>query len=168
MTYRSLATIALTLLAGCASDPPPPEGDAVEPGVGIGEARLGMRYAELTAALGPPEGAFVNQRVGFARYPALGLEVVLTSPDADAVVDDALVVGVGVSEGADVHGPVLPGDARAEVEAALGPAPATAESLAYYPEGLSVEYDGDRVLRVGVVPPWESRPDVPEMREARP
>lgn len=162
---RSATLLAITLVVGCGSEPSSPTGALVEPGVGIGEVRLGMTYAALREAIGEADGALVNNRIGFARYPELGLEIVVTSPD-DTLNDEAIVIGVGASEGAGVHGPATPGALRADVEAVLGPAPDVVEDIAYYPEGISVEYDGDRVLRVGVIGPYERRPEVPEMVEA--
>jgi len=157
--------LGASLLCACASEPPS-AGAAIEPGVGIGEVRLGMTYGERRAELGEAERALVSNRIGFARYPERGLEVVLTSP-GDTLGDDAIVVGVGASEGADVSGPARPGDLRSGVEERLGPAPDESESFAFYSDGLSLEYDGDRVLRVGVFEPFERRPEVPEMRGTR-
>jgi len=156
---------ALILVVGCASPTPPEVGDAVVPGEGIGAARLEMRYAEVREALGEPQGEFINQRLGFARF-ADGIELVLASPEAGSIVDEAIVVGVGASEATRLAGTVVPGASRASVEAELGPAPDVTESLEFYPQGLSLEYDGDVVLRVGVVPPYERHPDVPPMRSA--
>lgn len=159
------ASMLALLLAGCAAEAPP--GARIVPGVGVGDVALEMTLADVRAVAGEPQGALVSSRIGFARFGE-GLEIVFTSPEADRLTDDALVVGIGVSEGAAVEGDVIPGATRAAVEAALGPSPDVVESFAFYPAGLSVEYDGDRVLRVGVIAPYERRPDVPPMTGASP
>lgn len=162
---RGRWTVLALLLASCASEAP--AGPRIVPGVGIGPVELEMTLAEVRGVAGEPEGALVSSRIGFARFGG-DMEVVFTSPEGDRLTDDALVVGIGVSEGAAVDGPVVPGATRAEVEASLGPAPDEVESFAYYPVGLSVEYDGDRVLRVGVIPAYDRHPDVPPMTGATP
>lgn len=161
-----MLAIVACMLGACSSEPPVDETALViEPGVGMGPVRLGMRYDEAASVLGQAEGAFVVSRIAFARYPDRELELVLTSPEETALTPDSIVVGIGVAEGASVRGPVVPGATRADVERALGEADVV-ESLAFYPSGLSVEYDGDRAIRVGVIAPYERRPDAPEMTEA--
>ncbi|MBX3272326.1 MAG: hypothetical protein KF729_18855 [Sandaracinaceae bacterium] len=153
------------VLAIACTGPAPAPGARIAPGEGIGEVQLGMTLAAVRAQLGEPSGVLVNDRIGFARFEG-SLEVVLTSPEATLLTDDALVVGIGASEGAEVEGPAFPGASRAVVEAGLGAAPDVVESLEYYPIGLSVEYDGDVVARVGVIPPYERRQAVPPMTGA--
>lgn len=159
------AVVLVLAAVGCAS--PAPSAARIAPGEGIGAIALGATLAEVRAAAGEPEGALVSNRIGFARFEG-AFEVVFTSPEADALTDDSLVVGIGAAEGAVVEGPAVPGASRAEVEAALGPAPDTIESFEFYPEGLSLEYDGDAVIRVGVIPPYSRFPEVPPMRGATP
>ncbi len=155
-------------LAACGGEQGPAAGAfVIAPGEGIGPARLGMRYAELAVELGEAEGAFVADRIGFARYSDLGLEVVVTSPE-DALVDDALVIGIGASEGGHFQGALRPGATKGEIEAVLGPARDEVAGTVYYPEGVGIEYDGDVALRMGVFDPWERRPEVPPMTGATP
>lgn len=155
----------LLVLSACASPPVDPDAGgalAIEPGVGVGPISLGMRYADVVGLLGEAEGALVVGRIAFARYPEHHLELVLTSPEESTLTGDAIVVGLGVAEGASVRGPVVPGALRSTIERALGSADVV-ESFAFYPAGLSVEYDGDRAVRVGVIAPYDRRPEIPEM-----
>ncbi|MCB9596135.1 MAG: hypothetical protein H6719_25660 [Sandaracinaceae bacterium] len=162
MTRRLTALVGVLAL-GCAT--PAEAGAPVLPGRGIGAVRLEMTLSDVRAALGEPRGALVTNRIGFARFDG-ELEIVFTSPEADTLTDDAIVVGIGASEGADLAGAVVPGASRADIEAAMGPAPDVIESLEFYPEGLSLEYDGDVVLRVGVIAPYERFAEVPAMTGA--
>lgn len=158
---RSVATLIALAALGCAG-PDAADGPRVVPGERLGDVTLDMTYAQVVDVLGEPTGALVNSRIGFARFDG-EVEVVFTSPEADALTDDSRIVGIGLGAAGDYTGPALPGATRAEVESALGPAPDSIESIDYYPEGLSVEYDGDTVFRVAVIPPYERRPDVPAM-----
>ncbi len=77
-----------------------PESEAVSPvevtpGRSLGPVAVGMRRADLVRALGDPETQFSFQRIITYRYPRHGLEVVLTSSDADEATEDALVRSVG-------------------------------------------------------------------------
>jgi hypothetical protein len=178
---RFLATVWLAAAALAACDSPstpvdagavdsglpdsglPPEGLEIRPGSGIGPVTVGMRYSEVVAELGPMEGAFVNNRLGFGRYRELGLELVLVSADDGAVSDDAIVIGVGALESTGFRGPIVPGMSREALVAALGEPDDEAGESDYYLEGLSVEYDGDTVLKVGVFRPYTHASTPPEM-----
>jgi hypothetical protein len=138
------ALVALTAAgAGCDHpttavsdvDPTAPLGADREivPGERVGPVRLGMRYDEVRALLGEADV------VAFARYPALGLEVVLTTPVADAVVGSARVIAIGVRGGRGWSGPARPGETREAIERELG-APDFVGKLAFYARGASVEY----------------------------
>jgi len=158
---RALLSLVALGALGCAS-PEAPAGPQLVPGERLGDVTLDMTYVQVVEVLGEPTGALVDSRIGFARFEG-DVEVVFTSPEADALTDDSRIIGIGLGTAGDYAGPALPGATRAEVEAALGPAPDSIESIDYYPHGISVEYDGDTVFRVAVLPPYERRPDVPPM-----
>lgn len=134
----------------------------------VGPIALGMRWGDVVAAIGaPPSEPIVLVRLGHARWPALGLEALVTSPDETTLTDDALVIGAGAFAGADLDGPVLPGDPRAGIETTLGAPPEQYGGRAYYPIGLAIEYDdGGRARRVGVMAPYTLAPEPPPMRPA--
>ncbi len=134
----------------------------------VGPIALGMRWGDVVAAIGaPPSEPIVLVRLGHASWPALGLEALVTSPDEISLTDDALVIGAGAFAGADLDGPVLPGDPRAGIETTLGAPPEQYGGRAYYPIGLAIEYDdGGRARRVGVMAPYTLAPEPPPMRPA--
>jgi len=173
---RLVLPIAAMLCAGlvsCGGDggpPGQPESPVIAPGVGIGRVNLGMRYQELSALHGEMSNAIVDGRVAVGGYPDQGLDIVLSSPEPTSLAPDAVVIGVGVKT-ASFAGFPRPGLARAEIEAALGPAPIKAGSIEYYPVGVSVDYQvgtgGDTAKAVGVVPPFSLAPTPPEMAAAK-
>lgn len=168
---RRLLAGFLLVATACSDSAPPDAPDVgveaeVLPGEGIGPLRVGMRYAEALEALGPLEGVFVANRLAFGRYNSLRVEVVLVSADDDDVSDDAIVIGVGALDGGDFHGPVVPGTSRDAVVARFGEPDDVAGETQYYREGFGLEYDGDRVLKVGIFRPYEDAPVPPEMRPA--
>jgi hypothetical protein len=164
---RSLSGLFALLATAAACDGGAAVGDAatsrvtITAGAGIGEVSLGMTYAELEARLGPLTSPSQQARVVVGRYPDLGLEVVLTSPSELEVAADAVVIAAGVraAPGVEVAGTPRPGQARATIEAALGPAPEAIGDLHYYEAGASVEYDEAGVARaVGVFAPFTLAP----------
>ncbi|MBL8621094.1 MAG: hypothetical protein JNK64_07305 [Myxococcales bacterium] len=180
------ATLLALALVGCgdraatpAIDAPPPVDAAppidadparlLIPGERVGPLVLGMTWADVLRAVGaPPTEPVVLVRIGHATWPALGLEALLTSPSEATLTPDAVVIGAGATAGADLAGPVLPGDVRAAVVLALGPAPEAYGGRSYYPSGLAIEWDeADRARRVGVVAPYQLAPDPPPMQPAR-
>lgn len=122
-------------------------------GLRVGFIRLGMRYAEVCSRIGEGETA-ASQRLGFARYPQLGLELVLATPFLGAPAGNARVISVGVRGANGWLGAPRPGDERARIEEVLGPATAVgARSL--YCAGASVEYDADgRVSALAIFAPF--------------
>lgn len=180
---RSLLVLALAACGGRdaapATDAPPaidaaptPDADprrSLVPGERVGPIALGMTWAEVLQAVGaPPTEPVVLVRIGHATWPALGLEALLTSPAEATLTADAIVIGAGATAGADLTGPVLPGDVRAAVALALGPAPEAYGGRSYYPRGLAIEWDeADRARRVGVVAAYQLAPDPPPMQPAR-
>ena len=126
-------------------------------------------WADVLRAVGaPPTEPVVLVRIGHATWPALGLEALLTSSAEATLTPDAVVIGAGATAGVDLAGPVLPGDVRAAVVLALGPAPEAYGGRSYYPSGLAIEWDeADRARRVGVVAAYQLAPDPPPMQPAQ-
>lgn len=148
------------------SSPPALTDRTIRPGEGVGPLRLGMRYAEVTALLGPATAAVANNRLGFARYPTLGLELVVTSPVADEVTPESVVVAIGVraAAGNEWGGDLRPGQPKADVEKALG-AGETIDNHVYFNRGASIELgpNGQDVVAVAVLRPWTNTPEAPPM-----
>lgn len=81
------------LLAACDRSTTPD----IVPGARIGAVTLDMRWSDVRAALGdPPSEPVVQVRLGQARWPAQGIDVLLTSPEDSALADDARVIGVAI------------------------------------------------------------------------
>lgn len=152
-----LGALALALLAqpGCAgaaevSCAPALRGEALEPGVGFGDLRVGSTQAEVEALLGPPES-----RQGDAwEYPTCGFALVFDR----AGRAQRIFGGDGTGGGAELaerftartEGGVGMGSSRQEVVAAFGE-PAEARAEADH-EWLSYPGDGIQwLLRKGVV-----------------
>lgn len=144
-------------------------GHAIVAGERVGPIALGMRWADVVAAIGPPPAEpVVLVRLGHAAWPALGLEALLTSPSETTLTDDAVVIGAGATAGLDTAGPVRPGAERAAIEAALGVAAESYGGRDFYPTGLAVEYGtGTTALRVGVVAAYTLAPVPPPMGPAQ-
>jgi hypothetical protein len=153
---RSL--VLMLVAAGCASDPEPAQ--PIAPGQGIGPVSLGMRYHELRDAVGPLASPSQQNRIVVGRYPELGLEVVLTSGSELEVTDDARVIAVGARVAGDIwEGAPRPGQRRADIEAALGPAPEVIGDVHYWEAGVSVELGpGDTAELVAVFAPYTLAP----------
>lgn len=184
MTRAVLVALALI---GCATRATPPAIDAAAPlvdaapsvdadparllipGERVGPLVLGMTWADVLRAVGaPPTEPVVLVRIGHVSWPALGLEALLTSSAEATLTPDAIVIGAGATAGADVAGPVLPGDVRLAVELALGPAPEFYGGRSYYPRGLAIEWDeAEHARRVGVVAAYQLVPEPPPMRPAQ-
>ena len=125
---------------------------AVVPGVRIGGLHLGMRYQDVRKLLGDGD-VVVRQRLVFARYLDLGVELVLTTPLARTLTPNARVVSVSVSGGGPWTGTPTLGEAREHIELALG-ASTTVGTRALYRAGVSVEYDEQgRALAFAVFAP---------------
>jgi hypothetical protein len=162
---RAAAPLALvTCLAACAAPGEPLE---VQPGAALGPLRLGMRFAELEPEWGAMPDALVDNRFAIGGYPERGLEVILTSPEDRVLGPEARVVALGVRTGAKappLSGTPRLGQPRAEIEAALGPAPDRAGDVHYWPAGVSVIFDGsDRAQAIGLYAPYTRAPAPPEM-----
>jgi hypothetical protein len=131
----------------------------IRPGEGIGPLRLGMRYAEARAILGDGE-TIASQRLGFARYPSLGLELVLATPMADAVTPDSRVIAIGARGPGDWRGTPRPGDRREDVVRALG-TPDRVGERDFFAKGAAVQYaspDASDAIAVAVFASWTERP----------
>ncbi|HUQ07388.1 MAG TPA: hypothetical protein VM261_33075 [Kofleriaceae bacterium] len=166
---RTAIAAALALAAACgdAGNDADPRRQLVA-GERVGPIALGMHWSEVVAAIGrPPAEPLVLVRVGHATWPALGLEALVTSPDEASITDDAIIIGAGATPGADLDGPVLPGDPRAGIETSIGAPPEEYGGRVYYPAGLAIEYDDTgRARRVGVVAPYTLAPAPPPMQPA--
>ncbi len=168
------AALVVCALAACSDGggaPPPDatETNAIIPGTRVGPITLGMTWTQVVAAVGaPPTEPVVLVRVGYATWPALGLEALLTSPADTTLADDALVIGAAATAGTDLGGAARPGLTQVAIEAALGPAPEVYGGRAYYPAGVAVEYDaGGLATRVAVFAPYTLAPEPPPMAPAR-
>jgi len=112
---------------------------SIVPGARIGGLHLGMRYASARKLLG--EGnVVVRQRLVFAQYLHLGVEVVLTTSPAGTLTPNARVINVSVSGGGLWTGMPCLGEERGRIELALG-GPMFVGARAIYRAGVSVEYD---------------------------
>lgn len=133
--------------------------DPVQPGVGVGPIRLGMTWLQLRTALGdPPAEPVVLVRVGYASWPALGLEALLTSSDEATLSDDAVVIGAATAAEART---------RTAIESSLGVPPESYDGRDYFPAGLTVEYGDDDIAdRIAVVAPYALAPVPPPMTPA--
>jgi hypothetical protein len=167
----TLAAMAVALGAGCSSNDSAPPAAAtadvvIAPGTGIGSAQLGMRYADLVKIYGELKDPMVNARIVMGSYKEQGLDVILTSSDELTVSTDAVLVAVGAS-GSGFGGAVRPGSSRAVVESLYGVAPVKVDTIEYYPDGISVKYQGDTATSVGVYASYTHAPEPPEMQEAQ-
>jgi hypothetical protein len=159
--------IAAGLLLGAVACGSADGGLAIKPGLSVGAVTIGMRFAELSSLYGPMPDAVVNNRFVIGGYPERGLDMILTSPEDAALTPEAKVIAVGAragAKGATWSGTPRPGQTRAEIEAALGPAPDRVNAFEYWPEGVSVSFAPDgRALAVGVFAPYTRAPEPPEM-----
>lgn len=137
----------------------------VVPGQSIGQVEIGMTMAQMTTLLGQPDSQIGFQRVITVRYLDEGVEVVLTSSEPAVATDNARVRSVGTLPTAALHGELVRGVSRAELEAAFGPSTMQNRGIFYFPEhGLAVEIDqNDLAVRYSVWPPYELDLKPPEM-----
>jgi hypothetical protein len=113
--------ILASLLAACDRATPVD----IVPGAHIGPVTLDMRWADVRAALGePPSEPVVQIRLGQARWPAQGIDVLLTSPEDSVLTDDARVIGVAL---------------RTDEDADFGEPTESYGGRAYYRSGAGVE-----------------------------
>lgn len=172
MTRALVLAAALAACGQSSSDPapaPPPvlADRTIRPGEGVGPLHLGMRWSEARAVLGDGD-TLASQRLAFARYPALGLELVLTSPVPDAVTPDSRVIAIGVRGPGEWQGVPRPGDRRSDVERALG-VPDRVGPRDYFVKGAAVEYaspDAEEAVAVAVFAAWTDAPTPPPMTRA--
>jgi len=147
-------------------DSDPVLGNTIVPGESIGLIALGSTYAELRETFGEIPQAFGFRRLYIVPYPELNLEVVYASGSDTGLSDDAWVMALGTDAQDVFEGPVRPGMTRTEVEEAYGIAPEEARGHAFYPSGVSVRYEDDVVLKVGVFEPFTIRLSPPPMEHA--
>lgn len=138
----------------------------IMPGNSIGAIGLGMTYAQMREAFGEIPQAIGFRKLYIVPYPEFGLEVVYASGSETGLSDDAWVMAVGTTGTEGFTGDVVPGMTRSEVEISYGIAPEEARGHAFYPSGVSVKYEDDRVVRVGIFKPYEIRLVPPPMAQA--
>jgi len=140
----------------------------VVPGLSLGDVSLGMSLSQLTEALGEPEKSFSFNRLVTYQYTTLGMEVMLTSSDANAASIDARVVALGTLSGTKVEGEVWTGMTMDELEALYGAPYIQEGKIAYFTDiGLGAKCDDEgRVILFTVWPGYDSQPQPPEMIQA--
>jgi hypothetical protein len=167
----TLAAVAIALGLGCSSSDSAPPGSVtsdvvISPGTGIGQAQLGMRYADLVKIYGELKDPTVNARLVIGSYSDRGLDVILSSSEDLTISPDAVLLAVG-AKGDGFGGDVRPGTSRAAIEGVYGVAPVKVDTIEYYPQGISVKYQGDTAAAVGVFPSYLHAPIPPEMEPAQ-
>lgn len=179
MMHVLVLAIALAIgVAACGQDDAPAAGGdrstatlsdrTIRPGEGVGPLRLGMRYSEARSILGGDGETIANQRLAFARYPALGLELVLTTPAPDAVTPDSRIIAIGVRSPGQWQGLPRPGDRREDIERALGTPQRVAERD-FFSKGAAVQYaspEASDAVAVAVFAGWTDTPTPPPMAGA--
>ena len=142
-------------------------GHAITPGIGIGPAVIGESYWGFVDSYGHPDAVIAYQRVFFATWYSLGLELVIASSDDAEPSLDSVVISVGTKAFDGFSGPVVPGMDRAEVQAVLGTSPEPVDATHFYPRGAGVVYGlDDTVMQITVFPAYSTRSEPPEMLAA--
>ena len=114
-----------------------------------------------------PVHRILVQRVFFATWSTLGLELVISSKDESEPSADAEVIAVGTKAFDGFSGPVTPGMAQSEVQAVLGLSPDAVDSTHFYPSGVGMVYSmDDTVMQITVFPAYNIRVEPPEMLPA--
>ncbi len=127
--------VCVVSLAACdhASTP------TVVPGERIGDLALGTNWASVRAELGdPPNDPTMIGGLGYATWPS-GFDVLLASPDPNALTDDATVIGVGMK------------NPSSELGARFGQPDESYAGAEFYSSGVGIERgDGGSIERVAV------------------
>jgi hypothetical protein len=110
----------------------------IVPGKRAGSLELGMRYEDVAGEAGPAHLA-VRERLGFLRYPALDVDLILRTFPEDRGSSEGRVIAIVIAGGVWTGLP-RPGDSRALVEESLGEATLVGER-ALYAAGVSVFYE---------------------------
>jgi len=126
-----------------------------------------MTFTEVKTAIGAPSTKLGFSGLVMATYDKLGLEILFTSAVDTDLSDDAIATAITTTSGAkNVGGKVIPGKTRAEVTTALGDPGETVGELAFFAQGVGVQYQSDKVTRVTVFASYELKPVPPEMAPA--
>jgi len=172
---RLLAVLGIgTALFGCTvkDSPTKPVVDEnrafdLVPGQGIGPVQIGSSFGQVRSALGEATVVGFN-RIFFATYESLGLNVILASPDSDVATDSAQVLAVGLIGQNSYSSRFNIGSTRAEVVAALGEPADSASRILYWPQGVSVEFDDGALAKaIGVFPTYKPESTPEEMGPAK-
>ncbi len=180
MAHPLHLSVGLVLIAGCSAEKAVPAQEEVPapaevaeeavvleitPGESIGPVNLGITYGALESVHGPPDDVTIYNRIFFATWDALGVEVVMGSALDDALEEGSLVVSVGTVRDEGFSGVVVPGMTRAEADSLLGECPDVIDDKhCYHPVGVYLGYDRDGIIdTVAVHPAFTLRPEPPEM-----
>ena len=144
--------------------------DAVEgkiyeivPGRGIGAVQLGGQYGHLVDAYGEPDNLVEYNRVFFATWMRLGVEVVIASKH-DEPQPESIVISVGTRLPTGFSGPVVPGMTRLQADAVLGPCEDVIDDQhCYHPAGVYLGYSDGIIKTIAIHPPFTPRAMPPEM-----
>ena len=138
------------------------------PGVGIGPVILGGTYGAMEEAHGAPDSVIEYNRVFFATWFNLGVEVVMGSTFDEGLTNDSLIVSVGTRLPDGFSGIVVPGMSREEADEALGTCFDVIDNThCYHSEGVYLGYNDESLIKtVAIHPAYELRLEPPEMEPA--
>ncbi len=136
----------------------------IKAGEGIGDIKVGMKYSEIKTLVGEVDTQMGFNRLVTAEYKSLGLELVFSSPDLMELKDDAILISIGAMEDGSFSGNVVPGMSRSDIEDILTGDKEDTGDYVFYPAGISVHYEDDEAVLVGVFPAYELQYDPPEMK----
>jgi hypothetical protein len=140
---------------------------AIVEGEGIGGAKIGDTFAEITAVLGQPDPPTGYNRMIIASWPQLGLEVFFASELDFAINDAAWAMSMNTTLDTGYSGAAMPGMNRSQIETAVGTTNDETLGFAFYECGLVVQYDENNIAtQVGVVPAYIKRTSPPVMLPA--
>ena len=145
------------------------DGDArkvytIVPGRGIGPVQLGGRYGHLVDAYGEPDNLIEYNRVYFATWIQLGVEVVIAS-EGDQPEPESLVISVGTRLPTGFDGPVVPGMSKEDADDVLGPCEHVIdEQHCYHPAGVYLGYSDGMVKTIAIHRPYTQRIEPPAMQ----
>ena len=111
----------------------------VVPGERVGSIRIGMTYGDVRALLGEGDCTACHS-LAFVRYPAVGLELTVTTPAGQTVTPGSCVTAISVRGDLECAGRLRLNARREELDEALG-APVIVGQRALYAGGASVHFD---------------------------
>ena len=135
----------------------------IVPGRGIGPVQLGGQYGHLVDAYGEPDNLVEYNRVFFATWIELGVEVVIASK-TDQPQAESIVISVGTRLQTGFSGPVVPGMTRMQADAVLGPCEDVIDDQhCYHPAGVYLGYSDGIIKTIAIHRPYTQRSMPPEM-----